>query len=165
MNKPAHHSLWKDMTLRRKFSTVSVAFTFVLAGLIAFNVMLLRSHFQQSLVTDMAGVSVAGSHDPLEAVRGAHCIVTDTWVSMGQEAQDAARRAAFRGFQVTHELARRGGAREDWAFLHCLPRKAEEVDDAVFYDARRSLVFDEAENRKWSVMAVVLAQLIGGADV
>ncbi len=55
MNKPAHHSLWKDMTLRRKFSTVSVAFTFVLAGLIAFNVMLLRSHFQQSLVTDMAG--------------------------------------------------------------------------------------------------------------
>lgn len=112
-----------------------------------------------------AGVSVAGSHDPLEAVRGAHCIVTDTWVSMGQEAQDAARRAAFRGFQVTHELARRGGAREDWAFLHCLPRKAEEVDDAVFYDARRSLVFDEAENRKWSVMAVVLAQLIGGADV
>ena len=55
MPNAIRHSLWKDMTLRRKFSTVSVAFTFVLAGVIFFNVMLLRGHFQQSLVTDMAG--------------------------------------------------------------------------------------------------------------
>jgi ornithine carbamoyltransferase len=77
----------------------------------------------------------------------------------------AARKAAFRGFQVTHELARRGGAREDWCFLHCLPRKPEEVDDAVFYDEKRSLVFAEAENRKWTVMASCLALLEGGADL
>jgi ornithine carbamoyltransferase len=110
-------------------------------------------------------VSIVGSRDPLEAVRGAHAIVTDTWVSMGQEDAAAARKAAFRGFQVTHELARRGGAREDWCFLHCLPRKPEEVDDAVFYDEKRSLVFAEAENRKWTVMASCLALLEGGADL
>ena len=55
MNNAVHHSLWKDMKLRRKFSTVSVAFTIVLAGLIVFNVMVLHSQSQQSLVTDMAG--------------------------------------------------------------------------------------------------------------
>ena len=66
---------------------------------------------------------------------------------------------------MTHELARRGGAVEDWVFLHCLPRKPEEVDDAVFYDAKRSLVFEEAINRKWTVMAACLAQLEGGADL
>ncbi|TAN77831.1 MAG: methyl-accepting chemotaxis protein, partial [Magnetospirillum sp.] len=55
MNNAAQHSLWKSMKLRRKFSTVSVAFTCVLAGLIAFNVLVLRSQSQQSLVTDMAG--------------------------------------------------------------------------------------------------------------
>ena len=55
MNNASHHSIWKDMKLRRKFSTISVAFTVVLAGLIAFNVLVLRSQSQQSLVTDMAG--------------------------------------------------------------------------------------------------------------
>ena len=112
-----------------------------------------------------AGVAISGSRDPLEAVRGAHAIVTDTWVSMGQEAEDAKRKAAFKGYQVTHEMARRGGARDDWVFMHCLPRKAEEVDDAVFYDAKRSLVFEEAINRKWTVMASCLAALEGGADL
>lgn len=42
-------------------------------------------------------------------------------------------------------------AASDWTFLHCLPRKAEEVDDEVFYSPR-SLVFTEAENRKWTIM-------------
>ena len=39
-----------------------------------------------------------------------------------------------------------------WTFLHCLPRRAEEVDDDVIYDRKRSLVWQEAENRKWTVM-------------
>ncbi|MDO8606660.1 MAG: methyl-accepting chemotaxis protein [Phaeospirillum sp.] len=55
MNHAAQHSLWKSMKLRRKFSTVSLAITLVLAGLIAFNVLVLRSQSQQSLVTDVAG--------------------------------------------------------------------------------------------------------------
>jgi len=52
-------------------------------------------------------------------------------------------------------------AKSNWVFLHCLPRKSEEVDDAVFYHDHRSLVFDEAENRKYTTMSV-LANLISG---
>lgn len=88
---------------------------------------------------------------PEEAVKGADIIVTDTWVSMGQEAEKQKRLKAFEGFQITAELARRGGAKEDWKFMHCLPRHPEEVDDAVFYSSK-SLVFQEAENRLWSAM-------------
>jgi len=43
-------------------------------------------------------------------------------------------------------------ASDQWTFMHCLPRKPYEVDDDVFYDTDRSLVWDEAENRKWTVM-------------
>jgi ornithine carbamoyltransferase len=103
-----------------------------------------------------AGVTISGSHDPLAAVRGADVIVTDTWVSMGQEAEVAARMRAFQGYQVTEAMAARGGAKPGWVFLHCLPRKPQEVDDAVFYGPR-TRVWDEAENRKWTFMAVALA--------
>jgi aspartate carbamoyltransferase catalytic subunit len=44
------------------------------------------------------------------------------------------------------------GAKPDWKFMHCLPRKQEEVNDEVFY-GKRSVVFPEAENRKWTIMA------------
>lgn len=71
---------------------------------------------------------------------------------MGDEDTKEQRLRDFSGFQVTEELARRGGAKEHWRFLHCLPRKADEVDDEVFYGPR-SLVFPEAENRKWTIMA------------
>ncbi|ORY48630.1 OTCace-domain-containing protein [Rhizoclosmatium globosum] len=91
--------------------------------------------------------TVVYTQDPQVAVNKAHIIVTDTWVSMGQEAEKQARLDAFKGFQE-------GGAMEDWKFMHCLPRKLEEVDDEVFYNEARSLVFGEAENRKWTAMAV-----------
>lgn len=80
-------------------------------------------------------------------------VVTDTWISMGQEDEKAARIAAFAGYQLTNELINGSGAKPDWKFLHCLPRKQEEVNDEVFY-GDRSLVFPEAENRKWTIMAV-----------
>ncbi|KAJ7245313.1 mitochondrial ornithine carbamoyltransferase [Mycena rebaudengoi] len=91
--------------------------------------------------------------DPKEAVRGADVVVTDTWISMGQEAEAAQRKRDFQGYQVTEELCRAGGANPDWKFMHCLPRKKDEVDDEVFYGPR-SLVFQEADNRKWTTMAV-----------
>jgi len=90
--------------------------------------------------------------DPKEAVKGADVVVTDTWISMGQEAEKAERLQAFQGYQVTEALCREGGANPDWQFLHCLPRKPDEVDDEVFYGPR-SLVFPEADNRKWTTMA------------
>ncbi|KAJ3206130.1 ornithine carbamoyltransferase [Entophlyctis luteolus] len=94
---------------------------------------------------------VSYTTDPSVAVRGANVIVTDTWVSMGQEAEKAERLQTFKGYKVTEAMARE--AAPDWKFMHCLPRKLEEVDDDVFYSPR-SLVFGEAENRKWTAMAV-----------
>ncbi|KAG5983925.1 hypothetical protein E4U55_006708 [Claviceps digitariae] len=91
---------------------------------------------------------------PEEAIRGADILVTDTWISMGQEAEKQKRLKAFAGYQITSELATRAGAREGWKFMHCLPRHAEEVSDEVFYGPR-SLVFPEAENRLWAAVAAL----------
>ncbi|KZT01648.1 mitochondrial ornithine carbamoyltransferase [Laetiporus sulphureus 93-53] len=91
--------------------------------------------------------------DPHEAVHGADLVVTDTWISMGQEAEKEQRLKDFQGYQVTEQLCREGRAKPDWKFMHCLPRKPHEVDDEVFYGPR-SLVFEEADNRKWTAMAL-----------
>lgn len=91
---------------------------------------------------------------PFEAVKDADIIVTDTWISMGQESEKQIKLKAFEGFQVTNEMAKKGGAKEGWKFMHCLPRHAEEVSDEVFYSPR-SVVFQEAENRLWSAVSVL----------
>eukprot|EP00559_Dactyliosolen_fragilissimus_P008285 CAMPEP_0184858888 /NCGR_PEP_ID=MMETSP0580-20130426/3918_1 /TAXON_ID=1118495 /ORGANISM="Dactyliosolen fragilissimus" /LENGTH=353 /DNA_ID=CAMNT_0027355235 /DNA_START=9 /DNA_END=1070 /DNA_ORIENTATION=+ len=91
-----------------------------------------------------------------EAVQGADVVVTDTWVSMGQEEEYAKRMEEFAGYEVNSELMAQ--ANDGAVFLHCLPRHPEEVTDEVFY-SDASLVFPEAENRMWTVMAVMAAQL------
>ncbi|KAI1084437.1 ornithine carbamoyltransferase precursor-like protein [Whalleya microplaca] len=101
---------------------------------------------------------------PTEAVENADIIVTDTWISMGQEQETKKRLDDFRGFQVTEELARTGAAKENWKFMHCLPRHSEEVDDAVFYSPR-SLVFAEAENRLWAALAVLQAFVVNKGEI
>jgi ornithine carbamoyltransferase len=88
---------------------------------------------------------------PEEAIKDADILVTDTWVSMGQEEETSKRLKAFAGYQITSELAKRGGAKEGWRFMHCLPRHPEEVADEVFYGPR-SLVFQEGENRLWAAI-------------
>jgi ornithine carbamoyltransferase len=91
---------------------------------------------------------VAGSvaHDPREAVEGAHAVYTDVWVSMGDEAEQAARDAAFAGFQVDEALF--ALARPDAVFLHCLPaHRGLEVSAAVI-DGPRSAVWRQAANRE-----------------
>ncbi|RUP50294.1 ornithine carbamoyltransferase [Jimgerdemannia flammicorona] len=107
------------------------------------------------------GAEVLLTTVPEEAVKSADVIVTDTWVSMGQETEKQRRLKDFAGYQITMDLARRGGANSGWKFMHCLPRKPEEVDDEVFY-SDRSLVFPEAENRKWTILAAIDALLVRG---
>ncbi|KAL3410839.1 hypothetical protein V8F44DRAFT_635404 [Aspergillus fumigatus] len=112
------------------------------------------------------GVSSPGkliqTNVPEEAVKGADVLVTDTWVSMGQEAESIKRLKDFEGFQITADLAKRGGAKEGWKFMHCLPRHPEEVNDEVFY-SQRSLVFPEAENRLWAAISAIEA-FVGSAS-
>ncbi|XP_010854867.1 PREDICTED: ornithine carbamoyltransferase, mitochondrial, partial [Bison bison bison] len=95
------------------------------------------------------GTKLSLTNDPLEAACGGNVLITDTWISMGQEEEKKKRLQAFQGYQVTMKTAK--VAAPDWTFLHCLPRKPEEVDNEVFYSPR-SLVFPEAENRKWTIM-------------
>lgn len=91
------------------------------------------------------GASLTVTHDPAEAVAGAHVVTTDVWASMGQEEESAARAVAFAGFQVTEALMRLGAP--EAIFLHCLPaHRGEEVTEEVF-EGPQSRVFDEAENR------------------
>lgn len=87
---------------------------------------------------------VVMTDDPRAAVAGADCVITDTWVSMGDVDHDA-RVEALEPFQVDEALM--DLARPDGVFLHCLPaHRGEEVTDGVM-DGPRSLVWDEAENR------------------
>ncbi|NXG26164.1 OTC protein, partial [Grallaria varia] len=102
------------------------------------------------------GTKLLLTTDPLEAADSANVLVTDTWISMGQEEEKKERLKAFKGYQITMETAK--SAASNWTFLHCLPRKPEEVDDEVFHSPR-SLVFQEAENRKWTIMAVMVSLL------
>ncbi|ODV81971.1 ornithine carbamoyltransferase [Suhomyces tanzawaensis NRRL Y-17324] len=91
---------------------------------------------------------------PEQALKDANIIVTDTWISMGQESEKAEKLKQFEGYQITKELIEAGGAAPNWKFMHCLPRHQEEVNDEVFY-SDRSLVFEEAENRLYAAMAVI----------
>ncbi|MBL4785539.1 MAG: ornithine carbamoyltransferase [Cohaesibacteraceae bacterium] len=90
------------------------------------------------------GVSLEMTGDPYEAVDGADCVVTDCFVSMGDE--DAGRRHnMLMPYQVNDRLM--DAAHKDAIFMHCLPaHRGEEVTDSVM-DGPKSVVFDEAENR------------------
>jgi ornithine carbamoyltransferase len=90
------------------------------------------------------GADVTLGHDAGEAVAGADCVITDKWVSMGQEGR-AAGGNTFAPYQVNRQLL--AHAARDAIFMHCLPaHRGEEVTDEVM-DGPQSVVFDEAENR------------------
>ncbi len=97
-------------------------------------------------------------HDPAEAVRDADVIYTDTWVSMGQEAEKAKRVQDFKGFELDEKLLSR--APKHAVVMHCLPAyRGLEISDAVL-ESDRSIVFDQAENRlhfQKGLLAVLLA--------
>ncbi|MBI4184652.1 MAG: ornithine carbamoyltransferase [Proteobacteria bacterium] len=90
------------------------------------------------------GAEIAFTDDPAAAVAGADCVVTDTWVSMGQKDAER-RRALLRPYRVDEALMAR--AKPDAIFMHCLPaHRGDEVTDRVI-DGPHSAVWDESENR------------------
>ncbi|MDP3448176.1 MAG: ornithine carbamoyltransferase [Eubacteriales bacterium] len=113
--------------------------------------------------------------ESLDAVVGADAVYTDVWVSMGEEAQFAARIKQLEPYRVTMELLKKTG-NPDVLFLHCLPSfhdletavgreifekyglKEMEASDEAFR-SRHSVVFDEAENRMHTIKAVMVATL------
>jgi ornithine carbamoyltransferase len=99
--------------------------------------------------------------DPQAAVDGADVLVTDTWVSMGQENDGLDRVGPFRPYQINHDLL--GRANHDAVVLHCLPaHRGQEITDEVL-DGPASAVWDEAENRLHAQKAL-LAFLLAPQD-
>ncbi len=96
-------------------------------------------------IAAQTGGSAAWTDDAVSAVDGADVLATDTWVSMGQEAEAAEREAPFVPFAITEQLLAK--AKPDAVVLHCLPAyRGKEIEAAVI-DGPQSVVWDEAENR------------------
>jgi len=92
-----------------------------------------------------SGAVITTTNDPLEAVKGATVVTTDTWVSMGQEDEKEQRVKDFKGFMVDEDMMNL--ASKDALFLHCLPAyRGFEVSEDVF-EKHAKVVFDEAQNR------------------
>ncbi len=100
-----------------------------------------------------SGARVELFHDALEAAIGADLIVTDVWVSMGQEDSQARRVADFSGFQVDAQLV--SAAHADALVMHCLPAHRGEEISAEVLEGPSSVVWDEAENRLHAQMALL----------
>lgn len=105
-----------------------------------------------------SGSSLLLTQDPVEAIKNADIVYTDTWTSMGQEAEKAERVKVFGPYQVNKELF--ANAKADAVFMHCLPayRGFEVTEDVI--DGANSIIFDEAENRlhaQKAIMATLMA--------
>lgn len=96
--------------------------------------------------------------DDLNAVHGADAIYTDVWVSMGEETERSERVRLLQSYQVNKKVMDKTG-RSDTIFLHCLPAvKGEEVSQDVI-DGPQSKAWDQAENRKHTIKAIMLATI------
>jgi len=118
-----------------------------------------------AVVQQATGVARHGARlrlftDAADAVAGADAVYTDTWTSMGQEAEADMRRATFSRYQVNDGLMAK--ARPDALFMHCLPaHRGEEVTAEVF-ECPAAVVFDQAENRLHCQKALLLMLLAPG---
>lgn len=107
-----------------------------------------------------SGGDLAVTHDPWSAVAGADAVYTDVWSSMGDPEVDRARRVALlTPYQVNEALM--AAAAPHAIFMHCLPDHRGEEVSAAIVDGPRSVIFDQAENRLHTSVAVLVA-LIGG---
>ena len=100
------------------------------------------------------GGSIAVYGNPEEAVSGADVVTTDTWISMGQEAEKQQRIDAFAGYTIDSALMAR--AKDDAIFLHCLPAYRGYEVSAEVIDGPQSVIWDEAENRLHAQKALMI---------
>lgn len=128
------------------------------AGLFKFNVRIAVPQGYESnagfiALAEAAGANITLTRDATEAVAGADIVVTDTWVSMGQEHAHN-KIAAMMPYQVNERLM--AAAKSDAKFLHCLPaHRGEEATEGVL-DGPQSLIWDEAENRLHAQKSILL---------
>ena len=106
------------------------------------------------VIAAKTGGSASVISDPREATTGADVVVTDTWVSMGVEAEKAERVAAFAGYSVDAPLM--ALAKPDAIFMHCLPAYRGYEVSADVLDGPQSVIWDEAENRLHAQKALLI---------
>lgn len=107
-----------------------------------------------SAIAEGTGGSVVVTDDPAEALAGADVVITDTWVSMGQEAEKEARLQLFGDYSITADTL--ALAAPDAIVLHCLPAyRGLEISSEVL-DGPQSVVWDEAENRLHAQKALMV---------
>ena len=112
------------------------------------------------VLAEANGSKVTMTHDPIEAVSGAHVVYTDVFISMGEEHMTD-KVQAFDGYQVNEAMV--GNMDSTWKFMHCLPaHRGDEVTDWVM-DHKQSIVFDQAENRMWAQMSLLAYFINEGA--
>ena len=112
------------------------------------------------VLAEANGSKVTMTHDPTEAVSGAHVVYTDVFISMGEEHMTD-KVQAFDGYQVNEAMV--GNMDSTWKFMHCLPaHRGDEVTDWVM-DHKQSIVFDQAENRMWAQMSLLAYFINEGA--
>jgi ornithine carbamoyltransferase len=118
---------------------------------------------QQAASVARHGVRLRLFTDPATAVEGADAVYTDTWTSMGREAEAEVRHQVFTPYQVNGNLM--AIAKPDALFMHCLPaHRGEEVSADVF-ESTSSVVFDQAENRlhcQKALLTMLIRPSLGG---
>lgn len=97
------------------------------------------------LIADKTGGSITVHGEPVAAIQDADVVITDTWISMGQESEKEQRLRDFAGYTIDQELF--GKAKSDAIFMHCLPAYRGYEVSAEIIDGPRSVIWDEAENR------------------
>lgn len=108
---------------------------------------------KSNIFAQKAGSKIELINNPIDAVKGANIIYTDTWTSMGQESESAKRKEIFKNFQVNTNLLKY--ADKNHIVLHCLPaHKGEEITEEAF-ELHAKSIFNEAENRMHAQMAIM----------
>ena len=106
----------------------------------------------RSLINKFKSINISFCSDPIEAIQGTDCVMTDVWVSMGEK-KSVRKKKIFKNFQVNENLMKR--THKKTIFMHCLPaHRNEEVVDSVI-DSKKSVVWQQAQNRMYVQQSIL----------
>ena len=106
----------------------------------------------RSLINKFKSINISFCSDPIEAVKGTDCVMTDVWVSMGEK-KSVKKKKIFKNFQVNENLMQH--THKKTIFMHCLPaHRNEEVVDSVI-DSKKSVVWQQAQNRMYVQQSIL----------
>ena len=106
----------------------------------------------RSLINKFKSINISFCSDPIEAIKGTDCVMTDVWVSMGEK-KSVKKKKIFKNFQINENLMQY--THKKTIFMHCLPaHRNEEVVDSVI-DSKKSVVWQQAQNRMYVQQSIL----------